>query len=79
MLLFTHTHISKGNLLSHGPGRAAAKRGQMSLLLLGLQHGHQAGVLILQVVQQEGHEVVDDVGLVALSARVHVNRYLWIF
>lgn len=45
----------------------------MSLLLLGLQHGHQAGVLILQVVQQEGHEVVDDVGLVALAARVHVD------
>lgn len=70
---------SKGNILSHWPGRAAAKRGQMSLLLLGLQHRHQAGVLVFQVVQQEGHEVVDDIGLVALSARVHINCYSWVF
>lgn len=65
----------KGNILSHWPGRAAAQRGEVSLLILGLQHGHQAGVLILQVVQQEGHEVVDDIGLIALSACVHINCY----
>lgn len=60
-------------LLSHGPRWAAAQRGQMWLLLLDLQHEHQAGVLVTQEVQQENQEVVDDVGLVALPARVHVD------
>lgn len=45
----------------------------MLLLLLHLQHHHQAGILVLQEVEQEGHEVVDDVGLVALPAGVHVD------
>lgn len=67
------------NVLSHWPGWAAAERGQVFLLLLHLQHQHQAGILILQEVQQEGHEVVDDVGLVALSACVYVNGYPWVF
>lgn len=60
-------------LLSHGPGWAAAQRGQVWLLLLDLQHEHQAGVLVAEEVQQEHQEVVDDVGLVALPARVHVD------
>lgn len=47
----------------------------MFLLFLDLQHQHQAGVLVPQIVQQEDHEVVDNIGLVALSARVHINRY----
>ncbi len=70
---------SKGHSLSHWPGWAAAKRGQVFLLLLGLQHRHQARVLIFQVVEQEGHEVVDDVGLIALSACVHINGYTGVF
>lgn len=45
----------------------------MWLLLLDLQHEHQAGVLVTQEVQQENQEVVNDVGLVALPARVHVD------
>lgn len=60
-------------LLSHGPRRAAAQRRQVRLLLLDLQHQHQARVLVAEEVQQEDQEVVDDVGLVALSARVHVD------
>lgn len=60
-------------LLSHGPRRAAAERRQVRLLLLDLQHEHQTGVLVAQEVQQKDQEVVDDVGLVALSARVHVD------
>lgn len=60
-------------LLSHGPRWAAAQRGQVWLLLLHLQHEHQAGVLVAEEVQQEHQEVVDDVGLVALPARVHVD------
>lgn len=67
------------NVLSHWPGRAAAERGQVFLLLLDLQHQHQARILIFQVVEQEGHEVVDDIGLVALSACVHVNGYTGVF
>ncbi len=59
--------------LSHGPWRAAAQRGQVWLLLLDLQHEHQARVLVTEEVQQEHQEVVDDVGLVALSARVHID------
>lgn len=61
-------------LLSHGPRWAAAQRGQVWLLLLHLQHEHEAGVLVAEKVQQEHQEVVDDVGLVALPARVHVDR-----
>lgn len=60
-------------LLSHGPRWAAAQRGQVWLLLLHLQHEHQAGVLVTEEVEQEHQEVVDDVGLVALPARVHVD------
>lgn len=45
----------------------------MWLLLLDLQHEHQAGVLVAEEVEQEDQEVVDDVGLVALPARVHVD------
>lgn len=60
-------------LLAHGPRRAAAQRGQVWLLLLHLQHQHQAGVLVTEEVEQEHQEVVDDVGLVALPARVHVD------
>lgn len=60
-------------LLSHGPWRTAAQRRQVRLLLLDLQHQHQAGVLVAEEVQQEDQEVVDDIGLVALSARVHVD------
>lgn len=45
----------------------------MRLLLLHLQHEHQAGVLVAEEVEQEDQEVVDDVGLVALPARVHVD------
>lgn len=60
-------------LLSHGPWRAAAEWGQVWLLLLDLQHQHQAGVLVTEEVQQEHQEVVDDVGLVALPASVHVD------
>lgn len=60
-------------LLSHGPRRAAAEWRQVGLLLLDLQHEHQAGVLVTEEVQQEHQEVVDDVGLVALAARVHVD------
>lgn len=47
----------------------------MSLLLLDLHHQSQAGVLVPQVVEQEDHEVVDHKGLVAFSARVHINGY----
>lgn len=43
------------------------------LLLLDLQHEHQAGVLVTKEVQQEHQEVVDDVGLIALPACVHVD------
>lgn len=50
----------------------------MFLLLLHLQHLHQAGVLLLQVVQEEDHEVVNDVGFIALSARVHVDGDAWV-
>lgn len=59
--------------LSHGPRRAAAQRRKVRLLLLDLQHEHQAGVLVAEEVEQEDQEVVDDVGLVALPARVHVD------
>lgn len=45
----------------------------MWLLLLDLQHEHQAGVLVAEEVQQEHQEVVDDIGLIALPARVHVD------
>lgn len=45
----------------------------MRLLLLHLQHEHQAGVLVTEEVEQEHQEVVDDVGLVALPAGVHVD------
>lgn len=51
----------------------------MFLLLLVLQHHHQVGILVFQEVKQEGHEVVDDVGLVTLPARVHVYSYTGIF
>lgn len=51
----------------------------MLLLLLDLQHHHQAGILPFQVVEQESHEVIDDVGLVALSACVHINGYTGVF
>lgn len=51
----------------------------MFLLLLDLQHHHQAGILVSQEVEQEGHEVVDDVGLITLSARVHVNGNAGVF
>lgn len=51
----------------------------MLLLLLDFQHQHQAGILVLQVVQQERHEVVDDVCLIALPACVHVNCYVGVF
>lgn len=44
-----------------------------------LQHHHQAGILVFQEVEQEGHEVVDDVGLVTLPARVHVYSYTGVF
>lgn len=60
-------------LLSHGPRWAAAQWRQVRLLLLHLQHEHQAGVLVTEEVQQEHQEVVDDVGLVALTASVHVD------
>lgn len=60
-------------LLSHRPRWAAAQRRQVWLLLLHLQHEHQAGVLVTEEVQQEHQEVVDDVGLVALPACVHVD------
>lgn len=65
-------HI-KGHSLSHGPGRAAAERRKVFLLLLHLQHQDQAGILLPQVVQQEDHEVVDDVGLVTLPASVYID------
>lgn len=68
-----------GNLLSHRPGWAAAQGREVFLLLLDLEHQHQAGILIFQVVQQKGHEVVDDVGLIALSTRVHVNGDIGVF
>lgn len=45
----------------------------MGLLLLDLQHQHQTRVLVAKEVEQKDQEVVDDVGLVALSARVHVD------
>lgn len=51
----------------------------MFLLLLDLQHQYQAGILIFQVVQQESHEVVDDVGLIALSTCVHINGNTGVF
>lgn len=51
----------------------------MFLLLLDLQHHHQAGIPVSQEVEQEGHEVVDDVGLVTLSARVHVDGNAGVF
>lgn len=60
-------------LLSHGPWWAAAQWGQVRLLLLDLQHEHQAGVLVTEEVQQKHQEVVDDVGLIALPACVHVD------
>lgn len=60
-------------LLSHGPGGAAAEGGQVRLLLLHLQHQHQARVPVAEEVEQEHQEIVDDVGLVALPARVHVD------
>lgn len=60
-------------LLSHGPWWAAAQWGQVRLLLLDLQHEHQAGVLVTEEVQQEHQEVVDDVGLIAFPACVHVD------
>lgn len=47
----------------------------MGLLLLHLQHQDQARVLVAQEVEQEDQEVVDDVGLVALPAGVHVDRH----
>lgn len=74
-----HIHPSHGDpisiplLLSHGPWRAAAERWQVWLLLLDLQHEHQAGVLVTEEVQQEHQKVVDDVGLIALPACVHVD------
>lgn len=61
------------SLLSHGPGRAAAEGRQVRLLLLHLQHQDQTGILVAQEVEQEDQEVVDDVGLVALPAGVHVD------
>lgn len=51
----------------------------MFLLLLVLQHHHQAGILVFQEVEQEGHEVVDDVGLITLSACVHIYSYSGVF
>lgn len=51
----------------------------MFLLLLDLEHHHKAGILVFQEVEQEGHEVVDDIGLVTLSARVHVNGNAGVF
>lgn len=45
----------------------------MWLLLLDLQHEHQAGVLVTEEVQQEHQEVVYDVGLIALPTCVHVD------
>lgn len=74
-----HSHPSRIDtmpfplLLSHGPRWAAAQRRQVWLLLLHLQHEHQAGVLVTEEVQQEHQEVVDDVGLVALSTCVHID------
>ena len=47
----------------------------MFLLLLDLQHQRQTGILVPQVVEQEDHEVVDDISLIALSAGVHINGY----
>lgn len=71
---FKRTHS-----LSHWPWRAAAERGKMLLLLLDFKHQHQAGILVLQVVKQERHEVVDDICLIALSASVHINCYIGVF
>lgn len=51
----------------------------MFLLLLDLKHHHQAGILVFQEIEQKGHEVVDDVGLVTLSARVHINGNARVF
>lgn len=50
----------------------------MRLLLLHLQHKHQAGVLVAEEVQQEHQEVIDDVGLVALPACVHIDGQIGI-
>lgn len=35
--------------------------------------------MILQVIKQKGHKVVDDKGFVALSACVHINCYARVF
>lgn len=61
------------HVLSHRPRWAAAQWRQVWLLLLHLQHEHQAGILVTEEVQQEHQEVVDDVGLVALPACVHID------
>lgn len=69
----------KGNSLSHWPRWAAAERRQVFLLLLNLQHQHQVGVLVFQVVKQERHEVVNDIRLVALPACVKIYCYTGVF
>lgn len=51
----------------------------MFLLLLSLQHQHQVGVLVFQVVKQERHEVVNDIRLVALPACVKIYCYTGVF
>lgn len=45
----------------------------MLLLLLHLQHQHQTGILVSQKVEKEDHEVVDDIGLIALSTCVYID------
>lgn len=72
-----HSHILNmcfcKNSLSHGPRWATAKWGKMLLLLLDLQHEHQTGILVPQVVEKEDHKVVDHISLVALSTCVYVD------
>jgi len=45
----------------------------MFLLLLHLQHQHQTGILVPQIVEKEDHEVVDNIGLIALSTCVYID------